>query len=85
MGVTSARGYGTAHQRLRRIVGRMVALGGMRCCRCGEVIEPRQEWHLDHSDDRSEYLGPAHARCNLSAGGRKGNEARRRVNSRAWW
>ena len=26
-----------------------------------------EEWHLDHNPDRDGYLGPSHARCNLSA------------------
>jgi hypothetical protein len=50
---------------------------GSACVRCGRPILPGQPWDLDHSDDRATYLGPAHRRCNRSAGGRKGNARRR--------
>jgi hypothetical protein len=33
-----------------------------------------QQWHLDHNDDRTGYRGPAHARCNTSAGGKAAHQ-----------
>jgi hypothetical protein len=49
----------------------VVAAGGVCCARCGEPIAPGEDWHLDHTDDRSDYLGPSHRRCNLLAGALK--------------
>jgi hypothetical protein len=69
---TTAGGYGHEHQQFRRRVAQAVALGGAVCARCGLPIRPGEEWHLDHDDeDRGRYLGPSHARCNVSAAGRK--------------
>jgi hypothetical protein len=34
------------------------------------LILPGTEWALDHTDDRTGYLGPSHKRCNDSAGGK---------------
>lgn len=58
------RGYGTRHQRIREREGRRVATGTVACARCGELIRPGEAWDLDHTDDRADYLGPSHARCN---------------------
>jgi hypothetical protein len=68
---TSQRGYGTSHQKIRKKWARIVARGDALCTRCGVVILPTDEWHLDHTDDRSGYLGAACAFCNRSAGGKK--------------
>jgi hypothetical protein len=65
-----ARGYDANHDRQRRRVARLVRRGGVTCARCGQPIDPSDDWHLDHTDDRAGYLGPSHARCNTSAGGR---------------
>lgn len=69
---TAEKGYGAPHQRLRRAVAADVKAGRATCSRCGRAIVPGTRWHLDHSDDRATYLGPAHKRCNEEAGGRKG-------------
>ena len=43
------------------------------CVRCGQLMLPGQELHLDHDDwDRSIIRGFAHKVCNLRAAGRKG-------------
>ena len=43
--------------------------GTVACVRCGRLIDPRVDaWDRDHTDDRQGYPGPAHARCNRSAG-----------------
>jgi hypothetical protein len=90
-GSTSARGYGWRHQQVKKRVGLLVASGAAFCTRCGEPIDPLDPWDLDHSDDRSRWVGPAHRSCNRSAGAAKGNASRgRRVSvdlggsSREW-
>ena len=76
---TSARGYGSSHQRLRAAWVARVEAGGVICARCGFGIAPGAKWDLGHSDvDRAEYTGPEHARCNRRAGGRAGAAASRR-------
>lgn len=75
MGRTSSRGYGRAHQTLRRSWARRIASGTVRCARgaacryavdgLGGLIEPGSAWDLGHDDrDRSRYAGPEHASCN---------------------
>jgi hypothetical protein len=69
-GSREQRGYGQAHRNLRQALAQQVAAGKVKCARCGEYIQPGQPWHLDHTDDRSGYLGASCARCNLSAAGK---------------
>lgn len=64
---TAARGYGAAHQRLRRQLDPVVAAGGVACARCGLPIVPGTPWELDHTPDRTSYLGPSHKSCNRRA------------------
>jgi hypothetical protein len=71
MGRTSERGYGTSHQRLRKSWARQVEQGVVACARCGRQILPGTPWDLDHSPDRSGYLGPSHRRCNRSTAKRR--------------
>lgn len=47
----------------------MVDQGRAICSRCNQSILPGSEWHLDHDDERTGYLGPAHATCNNTARG----------------
>lgn len=61
------QGYGWAHRLERRRWIPKVAKGDIDCARCGERISPLEPWHLDHTDDRTGYLGPSHVRCNVSA------------------
>lgn len=90
---TTARGYGAPHQIERRRWARLLAqAGSMPCARrssrhCIQTIRPGDDWHLDHSDDRSRYLGPSCVPCNTSAGVRKANANRRamRTRSRLRW
>lgn len=62
---TAARGYGTAHAKLRRQWAKKVEAGEVQCSDCGRLIEPGAKWHLAHDpNDRSIYAGPQHAECN---------------------
>ena len=48
------------------------------CCRCHRPVTPDQAWHVDHWPIPREFGGrdtwPAHAWCNMSAGGKRGAE-----------
>jgi hypothetical protein len=69
---TTAAGYGSAHQKLRKRVATLVASGMAVCWRCGKPIAPGMPWDLGHDDyDRRIYRGPEHRYCNRSAGARK--------------
>jgi hypothetical protein len=73
---TNDRDYGVNHQNVRR--GYVEAMAGgylFRCTRCPEYIYPGELWDLDHSDDRTHYLGPAHRACNRAAAARKKNRS----------
>lgn len=75
---TTARGYGAAHQAERKRWAKVIETYGHRCWRCHRMIVAGMAWDLGHDDnDRSRYQGPEHRHCNRSAGGRKGNRARR--------
>jgi len=76
---TTERGYGASHQRARQRMAVLVARGEALCPRCHRVIVPGVAWDLDHTDDRSAYLGAAHRSCNRRAGQAKG---RRRMRAR---
>lgn len=65
-GTREQRGYGMAHKRLRKRWLPIVAKGQTQCARCLKRISPLEPWHLDHTDDRSGYLGPSHVACNTS-------------------
>ena len=77
---TTSRGYGSAHQRLRRAWARQVQAGLVCWARCGLRIPPGTPWDLDHTDDRRGYLGPSHATCNRA----KAPRQERRIHSREW-
>jgi hypothetical protein len=66
------RRYGVVHRKRRERVAKQVRSGEALCVRCGYLILPEAEWHLDHDDSGHGWLGPAHALCNMSAGGRLG-------------
>lgn len=78
-GGTTARGYGTAHQRRRAEWEHDVATGAIRCRRYGydclrpddPYIHPGEPWDLGHPDHTCPLpLAPEHMRCNRAAGGR---------------
>jgi hypothetical protein len=72
--------YGGEHQAVRRAM--LPYAVGSRCWRCGQPILPGQPVDLGHTDDRSGYAGPEHARCNRQAGARLGNARRRQRRER---
>lgn len=66
----AARGYGPAHQALRKTYEPIVRAGAATCWRCGKRIDAHAEWDLGHDDhDRSVYRGPEHVVCNRSTTG----------------
>lgn len=68
-GTRQQRGYTAEHDRLRARWKPKVERCEVKCARCDQLILPAQEWALDHTDDRTGYLGPSHATCNNRAGG----------------
>jgi hypothetical protein len=70
---SSARGYGTEHNRHRKALLDQLQRDGIgTCCIGGEPIYPGQRLHLDHLPDRSGYRGLACARHNVRDGARRG-------------
>ena len=73
--------YGHAHRKARAKWAPVVARGEAQCSElvCLKVsrhIDPDEEWHLAHTADGLDYLGPAHAECNTSEGAIRGNRMR---------
>lgn len=50
----------------------------------GRTIVPGSVWHVCHTPDGLDYLGPGHERCNTSEGATRGNRARR-GEVEGWW
>lgn len=72
-GTTTERGYNGQHKQERaKWVAKLEAGAEVACARCGEQIKADQAFDLDHTDDRTGYLGPSHTHCNRSVGGRNG-------------
>jgi hypothetical protein len=88
MKTREARGYGAAHRSMRAQYARLVEAGGATCARCHRPISAGEPFDLDHSPDRTSYLGVSHRRCNRVAGARNGaavtNQVHRLVSSREW-
>lgn len=74
-GTPAQRGYGAAHRAKREMWQRRLDAGEkVHCARCGGALTPTQPWALDHSDDRTTYIGPSHKSCNDAAGGRAAHQ-----------
>jgi hypothetical protein len=75
---TTARGYGSSHQK-RKAHWRPIVDAGQGWCAepiClmpSRWIPPGSPWHLAHGDSQGTYRGPAHARCNLAERNRRWN------------
>ena len=84
----ASRGYGYRHRKVRAHWRPVVDSGRAACVKCGQQIRPGTAWDLDHTDDRTGWLGPAHASCNRADGARKTNAKRKQrprfATSRAW-
>lgn len=88
--MSAQRWSGSASRSARALwQARIDAAGGWVCCRCGRLVLPGvpsgKYWQPDHWPVPRELGGtetvPAHTRCNLSAGGKRGaaiTNARRR-------
>lgn len=69
---TTARGYGSAHQRARLEWAPRVEAGEVNCRRCGRWIAPGSPWHMGHDDfDRTLPAEPEHRYCNVTAPAKK--------------
>src|SRR5690606_5857784 len=78
-GSSTARGYGTQHQRLRAAWQARVDRGEVvRCPGCGVRIAGT-DWDRGHAEDRTAYRGPEGSLGNRSDGGKRGNAARRQA------
>lgn len=53
-----------------------IEAGGIVCCRCSKPVLPGDKWQVDHypisREDGGTQTWPAHAYCNMSAGGKRG-------------
>ena len=68
-GTRQQRGYDTSHDRERARWATILRTTPTPCARCGALIQPGEPFDLGHTDDRTGWTGPEHARCNRSAGG----------------
>jgi hypothetical protein len=66
---TVQRGYGEPHR--RRVKAERPLQIGRPCARCGWPMLAGQKIQLDHTDDRSGYLGWSHRACNVAASNRR--------------
>lgn len=85
--------YGYKHQQLRdHWRSRIRRNEQPPCSRCGHPVLSKDLWDLDHTEDGTAYLGPAHMACNRAAGARKRNRmyskkktpSRQNPNTRNW-
>lgn len=66
------RGYNAAYDRERRRVKVQVALGNVRCWRCGKPISKDEAFDLGHDDNnRAIIRGAEHVKCNRATRGRR--------------
>ncbi len=71
-----------AHKALRkRLVADLARRPGQPCARCGRPMYVSQLLDLDHTDDRTGYLGLSHRACNRRDGQRKTTAI---LNARGW-
>lgn len=79
-GTRQQRGYDAEHDRLRarwkpKVERITVNCHAQHCLMpSGRLILPGQDWDLGHTDDRTAWTGPEHARCNRAAGGQAAHQ-----------
>jgi len=61
---STQRGYDQDHRALREHYRVLVEAGMAECSRCHEPIAAGEDFDLDHTEDRTGYLGPSHVACN---------------------
>jgi hypothetical protein len=66
---TVERGYGEPHR--RKVKAEREQQWGRPCARCGYPMVKGQRLFLDHTDDRTGYLGWSHASCDIAASNRR--------------
>jgi hypothetical protein len=76
-GSRQARGYGRQHELQRQAWEPKVKRGGVHChakvCFMpARLILAGQTWDLGHNEDRTQWTGPEHTKCNRSEGGKRG-------------
>jgi hypothetical protein len=70
------------HKTLRKwLLADLARRPGQPCARCGLPMYVTQDLDLDHTDDRTGYLGLSHRSCNRRAGQRKTIAI---LNARGW-
>lgn len=67
--------------RRKRALADLARRPGQPCARCGRPMFVTQLLDLDHTDDRTGYLGLSHRSCNRRAGQRKTTAI---LNARGW-
>jgi hypothetical protein len=82
MALTTQRGYGNDHQKVRARWQPIVNAGqaychAVICLMPDRRIMPGTPWDLGHTPDRTTWTGPEHQRCNRADGARRGNRLRR--------
>ena len=81
--------YGPAHKALRKAWAPIVASGQATCCEVvcvkgSRIIDPDEPWDLAHTEDGTDYRGPAHEACNRSEGATRGNRQRAEQHASMW-
>ena len=82
--------YEGDHRRTRKAWEQVVAAGNAMCMErvClmpARWIAPGSQWHLAHNPEGTLTIGPAHAVCNLSEAGKRGNPTGVAKRKRRWW
>ena len=70
-GTRAERGYDAQYVAIKRAWQRRIDAGEVvHCWRCTTARIVGRDWHLGHSDDRAQIMGPECPPCNLRAAGR---------------
>jgi hypothetical protein len=73
-GTSGERGYDYRHQQEK--AKRLPSAYGTVCPHCGRVMTRDQDLTLDHTVDRTGYVGIVHASCDYSDAAKRGNTQR---------